>query len=310
MSPGRPPSAERDRVIGATLLVIGVAAVSTGSIFARLAEAPPLAKAAWRCALATAVLLLLGRTTLWRALAVTPRKLLGLAALSGVFLAVHFATWIASLDHTSVATSLLLVNTTPIWIVLLAPLVNREPVSRRELVGVVLAIAGGAWLALGGEADPSAGSESRSGRDGLLGPALAVVGAWAATGYFLIGRRVGARVPLIGYLSVCYGAATVTLVLAALVSGTQLLGFEGETVLWLLALALVPQLIGHSAYNAALRKLPALLVALPLLLEPIVGSLLAWWVLGEAPPVRAIGAGALVLAGVALASGLGRRDPS
>jgi len=134
-----------------------------------------------------------------------------------------------------------------------------------------------------------------------------VVGAWAATGYFLIGRRVGSEVPLIGYLSVCYGTATATLVLAAVASGTELAGFEPTTVLWLLALGLVPQLIGHSAYNAALRKLPALLVALPLLLEPVVGSLLAWWVLGEVPPLRAFGAGALVLSGVALAAGLGRR---
>jgi drug/metabolite transporter (DMT)-like permease len=308
-TPGRTPEMERDRLVGALLLVFGVAAVSTGSIFARLAEAPPLAKAAWRCAVATAVLLALGRLQLVQVICMTPRKLLGLAALAGVFLAVHFATWIASLDHTSVATSLLLVNTTPIWIVVLAPFVNRESVSRRELVGVALALAGGAWLALGGEADVSAAQASDAGGSGLLGPALAVVGAWASTGYFLIGRRVGKGMPLIGYLSVCYGAATATLLLAALVTGTQLVGFEGETVLWLLALALVPQLIGHSAYNAALRKLPALLVAMPLLFEPVVGSLLAWWFLDEAPPARAFGAGTLVLAGVALAAGLGRRAP-
>jgi drug/metabolite transporter (DMT)-like permease len=308
-TPGRTPEMERDRLVGALLLVFGVAAVSTGSIFARLAEAPPLAKAAWRCAIATAVLLALGRLQLVQVICMTPRKLLGLAALAGVFLAVHFATWIASLDHTSVATSLLLVNTTPIWIVVLAPFVNRESVSRRELVGVALALAGGAWLALGGEADASAARESAAGGNGLLGPALAVVGAWASTGYFLIGRRVGKGMALIGYLSVCYGAATGTLLVAALATGTQLVGFEGETVLWLLALALVPQLIGHSAYNAALRKLPALLVAMPLLFEPVVGSLLAWWFLGEAPPARAFGAGTLVLAGVALAAGLGRRAP-
>jgi drug/metabolite transporter (DMT)-like permease len=195
------------------------------------------------------------------------------------------------------------VNTTPIWIVLLAPFVSRETGGRSELAGVALAFAGGAWLALGGErgAGPDPGSH------GLLGPALAVAGAWAATGYFLIGRRVGTRLALIGYLCVCYGTATVTLALAALATGTQLAGFAPATVLWLLALGLVPQLIGHSACNAALRKLPALLVALPLLLEPVVGSLLAWWVLDEAPPARALGAGVLVLAGVALAAGLGRR---
>jgi drug/metabolite transporter (DMT)-like permease len=319
-SPGLPaasasagPGPGRERLIGAALLVIGVAAVSTGSIFARLAEAPPLAKATWRCALATLVLMALGRAALVQVVATTSRRLLGLAALSGLFLALHFATWIASLDHTSVATSLLLVNTTPIWIVLIGPLVTREPVGRRELVGVALALAGGAWLALGGEAAPSSGPSE--GTDaaadapggGLLGPLLAVAGAWAATAYFLIGRRVGKQLALIGYLSVCYGAATVTLALAALFTGTPLVGFGGETVLWLVALALVPQLIGHSACNAALRKLPALLVALPLLLEPVVGSLLAWWVLAEAPPARALGAGVLVLAGVALAAGLGRR---
>lgn len=282
------------------MLAVGVTAVSTGAVFARLADAPPLAKAAWRCAVATAVLLPFAGTARLGALLSLPRKA-WLAALAGALLALHFATWIASLDHTSVATSLLLVNTIPVWVVLFAPLVNGERASRSGLLGVGLALAGSAWLALG---DGGSGAAERA---GMLGPALALVGAVCAAGYMLVGRRIGAEVPLLGYLVVCYGTATLCLVAAALVTGTSLGGFAPMTMVWLLALGLVPQLVGHSACNAALRRLPALLVALPLLLEPVLGSLLAWWALDEPPPLRAIPAAALVLGGVALAAAGGPR---
>lgn len=292
----------------ALLLSIGVAAVSTGAVFARLADAPALSKATWRCAIATAVIAALGGRASLDALRAAPRDVTRLALLAGTLLAAHFATWIASLDHTSVATSLLLVNTIPIWVVLLAPFVNGDRAGRAALVGVALALAGGAWLAFGGPSEPRVEAATDDAPDaGLLGPALAVLGAWGAAGYMVIGRRIGARVPLFAYLTLCYGTATAWLFVAALLSGAPLFVFDAATYVWLVALGLVPQLIGHSACNAALRRLPALLVALPLLLEPVVGSLLAWAVLAEAPPLRAFPAGALVLSGVALAAGLGRR---
>ncbi|MEZ6013507.1 MAG: DMT family transporter [Planctomycetota bacterium] len=304
--PARRPGTRMQTVTLALLLALGVAAVSTGALFARLAEAEPLAKAAWRCAVATLVLAVVGGPGAGRALAAAPRSALGATCLAGTCLAVHFATWIASLDFTSVATSLLLVNTNPVWVVLLAPLVNGERASRRALAGVALALSGGVWLAAGASpaADAPAGSLEGALEEGSrwLGPSLAVCGAWAATGYFLLGRRVGGRIPLVPYLGLCYGVATAWLCVAALARGVPLSGFPAMTYLWVVALGLVPQLIGHSACNAALRRLPALLVALPLLLEPIVGSWLAWAVLGEVPPARAWSAGALVLLGVARAA--------
>lgn len=297
-----PPAAHgpSEALVGATLMALGVVAVSTGAVFARLAEAPPLAKAAWRCAFATALLAVLGGPTMAGALAALERRVVALSALAGVFLAAHFATWIASLEHTSVATSLLLVNTSPIWVALVAPRLTGDRASGRALAGVALALVGAAWLAWRGD---GGGATPR----GLLGPGLALLGALGATGYLLVGRRVGARVPLVGYLVVCYGTATGTLLLAALATGSPLTGFDRATIGWLLALGFVPQLIGHSACNAALRKLSPLLVALPLLLEPVLGSLLAWVVLNERPPAEAGPAGALVLLGVALAAGLGPR---
>lgn len=302
-------SPARARGIGLGLLVIGVAAVSTGAIFARLAEAPPLAKATWRCGLATLVLALWAGPAGLRALARAPSQARALSMGAGAFLALHFATWIASLEYTSVATSLLLVNTTPVWVVLAAPRWNGERAAPLALVGVALALAGAAWLAF----DPAAtggpgammheGAETNEARSpGLLGPGLALVGAFGASGYFLLGRRIGGSLPLLGHLVLCYGTATVLLLSVTLVMQVPLHGFERETVIWLVALALVPQLIGHSACNAALRRLPALLVALPLLLEPVIGALLAQRFLGESPPPRAYGAGALVLLGVGIAA--------
>ncbi len=291
------PLSPRERLLGAALLTLGVLAVSTGAVFARLAEAPALVKATWRCAIATAALVALGAPVLLQVLMTAPRRVVGLAALSGLFLAAHFATWIASLDHTSVATSLLLVNTIPVWVVLLAPLVNGERATLLQLAGVALALGGGAWLALDGEAAASAEHQR-----GLLGPGLAVLGALGATAYLVIGRRIGQRLPLVGYLAVCYGTATLALAAAATVAGTSLVAVDASAWIWIAALGLVPQLIGHSACNAALRRLPALLVALPLLLEPVVGSWLAWWILDETPPARTLSAGGLTLFGIALAA--------
>ena len=295
-------TAARERWVGVTLLTLGVLAVSTGAVFARLADAPALVKATWRCALATVALMALGAPVLLQVVFTAPKRVIGLAALSGLFLAAHFATWIASLDHTSVATSLLLVNTIPVWVVLLAPFVNGDRATVRQLLGVALALVGGAWLALGGQdlqpPLPTAGPPP----SGTLGAGLAVLGAWGAAAYYLLGRRIGTRLPLFAYLTVCYGSATVALACAATASGDSLFDVDASAWIWIVALGLVPQLIGHSACNAAVRRLPALLVALPLLLEPVVGSLLAWLVLDEAPPARALGAGALTLSGIALAA--------
>lgn len=273
-------------------LALGVFAVSWAAIFIRLAEAPALSVAAYRLGLSA---LPVGAFALARRHAELARLRRGewlLLGGSGAALALHFATWIASLGRTTVASSVALVTTQPVWVALLSALVLREPVSVQGAMAVLVATAGGITIA---------GADITLSGDALLGDVLALVGAVCAAVYFIVGRRVRPAISLASYVGVVYSVAAVLLLVAALVAGAPLGGFSARTWTMLLLLAVVPQLLGHSALNWALRYLSAPFVSITILGEPVISTLLAIPILGEWPgPVRVLG-GAVTLAGVYLA---------
>lgn len=275
-------------------LVAAVLAVSTGAVLIRKAQASALTVAAWRSGLAALCFLPFGLPGLvgtWPRLTARERAC---AFGAGAFLAAHFAAWIESLSHTSVAASLLLVCTTPIWVALASPFVLGERVSARTWAGIGLATLGIAAV----------GIESGA----LLGNALALAGAVFAAGYLMCGRVVRAKLDLAPYAALCYGIAGLLLTLGCTFAGTDLV-LAWPQARWVLLVVLLPQIVGHTSYNYALRHLGTAVVALVSLLEPLGSSLLAWAVLGEAPGARSLLGGALVLAGVALALAVPRADP-
>jgi len=291
-------------------LTFGILAVSTGSILARYAQgyAPSLVVAAYRLGLATLMLLPL---VLWKyrpELRSLGRRELGLGLLSGFFLSIHFATWITSLEYTTVASSVVLVTTTPLWVALLSPLVLKEAINRPVRVGMFLALAGGVVVGL---SDTCA-----LGRNGLqcppldeflqgeafLGDLLALAGAIMAACYILIGRRLREKVSLISYIFVVYGMAAAVLVATVLLSGHKLLVYPSEAYIWFVLLALVPQLIGHSTFNWVLRYISAAYVSISLLGEPVGATILAYLLLGETPVALKIFGAILILIGIYLAS--------
>jgi drug/metabolite transporter (DMT)-like permease len=277
-------------------LVLAVCAISTGAPFARwAAPAPPLAIAALRVAMASMLLFAAGRRELagLRAVARRDRPLI---ALAGVLLGIHFGSWIASLSFTSTAASVAIVCTQPIFAALFGLLLG-DRVTRREVVGIGVAALGCAVLA---------GGDWRAGGDALVGDGLALVGAAAAAGYLVVGRRLRASVPLLPYLGVVNGVAAVALVGAALVGGAHLAALPGHSYLACAGAALIASLVGHSLLNAAVRITPTHLVALAVLGEPIGASLITWGWFGERPPLHAVLGGAVVLAGIAV--GFVRRD--
>ncbi|GAB4501643.1 MAG: DMT family transporter [Anaerolineales bacterium] len=280
------------------VLLGGILAVSTASIFIRFAQenAPSLVIAALRLSFASLALAPLALTRHRAELAGLTRREVGLGLLSGVFLALHFASWISSLEFTSVASSVVLVTTTPLWVALAAPLVLKESISRGVWLGMTLALTGGILVAL--SQDSAAGTASRP----LWGNFLAVSGAWAAAGYLLIGRRLRERLSLIPYIFVVYGMAALTLLGFMFAAGQSPLGYPPATYLWLLALALIPQLLGHSTFNWALGHLPASFVSITLLGEPIGSIILAFLILKESPSGLELAGGACILLGIFLAS--------
>ena len=281
---------ERPPYPPALVLAFGVAAVSTGAIFVRKAEAPALSIAFWRCAIAAAVVaaVSLNRGSFGELRTLSLRER-GLAAAAGFFLALHFASWITSLEYTTVASSVLMVNTGPIWVALLTPILSSDRLARGTSAGILLAVVGGAVVA---------GGDLEFGGRALFGDGLALVGAVAAGLYLLAGRRLREKLSLATYTSVCYGAAAVFLLPAALASGATLVAHPAETWGWLLACALVPQLLGHTAANWALRWATAVLVAVSLLGEPVLSALLAAAFLGETPPLAFYIGAPLVLVGI------------
>lgn len=273
-------------------LLLGVVAVSWAAIFIRLAEAPALSIAAYRLGLSAVPV---GAFALARRRTELARLRRGewlLLGASGAALALHFAAWIASLSRTTVASSVALVTTQPVWVALLSALVLREPVSLQGALAVLVATAGGVTIA---------GADIALSGEALVGDALALVGAICAAVYFIVGRRIRPALSLASYVGVVYAVAAALLLLAALAMGAPLGGFSTRTWMMFLLLALVPQLLGHSALNWALRYLSAPFVSVTVLGEPVISTLLAIPFLGEWPgPVRVLG-GAVTLAGVYLA---------
>ena len=294
----------RARPLQLLVLLAGILAVSTASIFIRFAQpaASSLTIAAGRLVLATLALSPFALTRHRAALARLTGRELRLAALAGLFLAAHFALWIASLERTTVASSVVLVTTTPLWVGLLSPLVLREPLSRRLALGIALALAGGVIVGLGdarGAALPALAGQPGG---ALLGDLMALSGAWMMAGYLMVGRRLRAGLALVPYVFTVYGMAALLLTIAMIATGRSLFGLAPGTYLWLALLALVPQLLGHSSFNWALRYLPASFVAIALLGEPAGSSALAWGLLHEVPTPLKLAGAVLILAGIAVAA--------
>lgn len=275
------------------VLILGAVAISSAAILIRWAEAPPLVIATARMGIAALLISPVGLRRAGAEFRRLSRRDLALAALSGFFLAIHFASWITSLGLTSVASSVVLVTTSPLWAGLLAPLVSEDRLTRAMLIGVVLATLGGIIV--------GAGDFTLTGT-ALLGDGLALLGAIMSALYLLAGRNVRRKVSLLGYVTVSYSVAALVLLAVALVSGQRFGGYPPQTYLLLVLIAVVPQIIGHSSYNYALGWFSASFVAVALLAEPVGATILAALLLEEPITPSKVAGGALILLGIFVAA--------
>ena len=272
-------------------LSLAVLFVSFGAILVRLAAAPPLAVSFYRVALASLVLLPFAAGDARRTWPALGRRRGLLLVAAGLALALHFATWIASLSYTTVASSVLLVNTAPLFAIALSRVFLHERPSRTVLLAIPVAITGAGLIAFG-DWTGSPGS--------LLGNGLAVAGAVAVALYQVIGRGLRDALPLRAYVLGVWGTAALALAGLARGFGVLLGGYPKRTWLLFVALALVPTIGGHGLVNKSLRSLSAPTVGLFLLGEPVVASLLAWLLFREAPGPWTLAGGAIVLAALGL----------
>ncbi|HLF69870.1 MAG TPA: DMT family transporter [Actinomycetota bacterium] len=268
------------------LLVPAIIAVAWSAPLVRLAEGvPPLAIAFWRTFAATVVI---APFALVRGRADPPsRKQVKMMVLSGAALAIHFASWIASVRLTSIASSVLLVVSAPVFVALGTTLLGRAP-ARRVWLGIAIATTGAAVIA---------GSDLNVG-GGLKGDGLAVVGAIAAAIYLLIGRGSRRHVSLLTYAGIVYGSCAALLGVTMLLTGTPFTGYSSKQFLLVAAIAIGPQLIGHTTFNFVLDRLDAVEVAVAIMAEPIGATLIAFALFGELPGILVVPGGLLLLAGI------------
>ncbi|PSP97072.1 EamA/RhaT family transporter [Halobacteriales archaeon QS_5_70_17] len=280
----------------ALALVVAVAAVSTSAVLVELSAAPSLVKAFYRVLFTTCLVAPAAAARHPGAVrSIAGRDLLGAAA-AGVALAVHFGTWFESLEWTSVAASVTLVQAQPLFVALGAALVLGERVTRRMAAGIVVAVAGMALMSLSELLGASAASAPRP----LYGDALAVFAAVMAAAYFLAGRSLRQRVALLPYVTVVYAVCTVALLAFVVASGAPLAGYPPREWLLFLAMAVGPGVFGHTVLNWALAHVESSVVSVSLLGEPVGAALLALAVLGEIPDPYTVAGGGVVLAGIYL----------
>jgi len=222
------------------------------------------------------------------------RNQFALAAMSGLFLAIHFATWVKSFEYTSVLVGVVLVNTNPLWAAILEIIFLHARLVRLVIIGLIVGILGSVIVAM-----PAAGSLHFEANTGSL---LALIGAVAVAVYFVIGRNLRATLSLLPYIWLVYSCAAVFLLILVAATGVPVLGYSLKGYLLLVATALIPQVIGHSSLNFALRYFPASYVGIAAQLEPVLSAIIAFFLFTEIPTgIQIVGSG-IILSGVILAS--------
>ena len=272
----------------AVLLAVAVAAVSTSAPLVREAAAPALAVAFWRNGLASIGLvpaaLLSGRRR------DVPVRTWLVAAAAGLVLGAHFAAWISSLSSTTVAASVALVATQPVWTALIGRMTG-ERLTARAWAGIGLALVGVVIVT---------GVDVHASTHALRGDVLALIGGMLAAGYVSLGSVARRRLTTTDYTAACYSVAAVALLVAALAAGQPLVGFGLRTWLCIAAITAGPQLLGHSVFNRLLRSVGPTVVSVAILGEIVGSALLAAWWFGERPSAGLAPAAACIIAGVVL----------
>jgi len=287
-----PPAPARPPPVDLALLGVAVLAVSTSAPLIRGADAPSLAIAFWRNALALPVLgaLVLASRERRREARELDRRERRLALVAGLFLAAHFATWVPSLSFTSVASSVALVATQPVWAALIARW-RGDDVPRLAWWGIGAAMAGTVVLT---------GVDLSISTRALFGDLLALLGGALAAAYVTVGAEARRTVSTTVYATACYGVAAVVLLAVCAVGRQPLAGYDAHTWLLLVATVLGPQLLGHTLVNRVLSTISPVIVSVAILFEIVGAALLAWLAFDEVPPASAVPAGLLIAAGVVL----------
>lgn len=296
------------------MLFLGLGAMAASSILVKLAQAeglPSLLVAASRLFVAALLLTPIVVSKYMPDIGRLSRREFALAFTAGAFLALHFASWVTSLEYTSVLISVVFVTSSPLWVALLEFIFLKARLPKPVLIGLGIAIIGGLLIGFGGSVGTETEGLTINGQRELIGGGLSLVGAVAIAVYLIIARNlqqprkpgeITHKLPIIPYIWLVYGSAGLMLMIWVLFARIPLTGYSAQGYLWVLAMAIFPQLVGHSSLNYAVGYLSATIVSMVTQLEPIGSAIIAYFLFGELPlPLQILGSVTIII-GVMLAN--------
>ena len=288
-----------------TILSVGIISISFAAIFIRFCDdVPAIMIATYRLGVASCILLAVSRV---RGVSFRiPRKDLLLSIAGGVFLGLHFIFWITSLKYTSVASSVVLVTTNPIFVGLFSYFLLKERQHREIIVGTVLCLIGSVVIATG---DSGIHALVLHDRRALTGDILALVGAVMASAYLLTGSRVRERLDILTYITIVYTTGALFLIAASLLTGASFSGYRSSSYIYMVMLAVIPQLVGHTSINWALKHLRTGMIAISILGEAIGATILAYLFFAEMVSTFQVAGMALIFTAIIIASRKGKKTP-
>lgn len=260
------------------IIFSGILSISFAAIFVRFCgDTPPLIIATYRLTIASVIILVFFRSKGYKFRDIGKKDMI-LSVISGSVLALHFVTWFTSLKLTSVASSVVLVTTSPIFVGFFSYMFLKEKQGMAIIGGIILSFTGSIILALG---DGGGFGQLDFGGNAILGDMFAIIGAVAAAGYFMIGSKVRNNLNIVPYITITYTASAIFLIVVTLFSPYSFFGYKATSYLSMFMLAIIPQLIGHTSLNWALKHLKSSMVAISTLGEPIGSTILAFIFFGE-----------------------------
>ncbi len=273
---------------GKIIIPIAMVSVSFAAIFIRFSDSHPIAIAFYRM-LISSLILLIFIPKYWEEIRSIDMKDFIILFTTGLFLAVHFSAWFASLRYTTVASSVVLVTAHPLIVAWISSWYLNEKTSRKAIFGIIIAMLGIVVMTF---------SDYRVGRLALFGDILALIGMLAVAGYLIRGREMRKRMSLIPYAFLVYSSCAFFLALFSIPFSTTFKIYPSEEYMIFIALAIIPTMLGHTLYNWALKYVKASFVSVSLISEPVLSSVFAFLIFAEIPPFLTIIGAGITLIGI------------
>ena len=258
-------------------LIVGIISISLAAIFAKFCnDVPSTMIATYRMGISATLLCLILPFNKTTTIKLLNKKNIFMCLLSGIFLSMHFVFWFISIKLTNIASSVVLVTTSPIFLGIISKFILKKHIPKKITAGIILSFLGTILIA---QSDSNIFDKINT--DVLFGDFMALLGSLMASLYLLIGGIQRTRQSTFEYIVLTYSFSAITLIILSIFLGVPFTGYERDAYLFMILLAIIPQLIGHTSFNYSLKHLRPESVAIAILGEPVGASILAYFIFGE-----------------------------